>query len=95
MRSDFEITSHDMRFTSKGSPTTDIDRAHLVRFGIGKLGHPARDHEIGILARDATALPPCRLMADTMSLLMLPSSTISTTSTVGLSARASPARSRS
>ena len=37
-----------------------------------------------------TALPPCRLMAVTMSLLMRPASTISTTSTVGLSVTRRP-----
>ena len=37
-----------------------------------------------------TALPPCRLMAVTISLLMRPASTISTTSTVGLSVTRSP-----
>ncbi len=37
-----------------------------------------------------TALPPCRLIAETMSLLMAPASTISTTSTVGLSVTRRP-----
>ena len=37
-----------------------------------------------------TALPPCRLIADTISLLIAPANTISTTSTVGLSVTRNP-----